>query len=337
MGLLDIFKTTPPTGNNMSPEERKRLFWYIKRKSSYTAWKREADAFDRFADLFEKQVVEEPTPERVKSLDGTDWEFYFTEILEAQVDYEDGLMRLRQGDRTVFLYNSLGVLYDALVTGSSWYERLALGGRHGDKAFDGKYVPAMTEAIKEYNKCSKDTGYLEPRLDPAVAEESWCEWTKQQLMRACHMDSYDDVPTSSLNVTVKSGDEAPVFGIYDPQVDGGCLNYLWGGVAAPLLTVGYETGRDIPVTWRLIWKDDRYLDGQIPDEENDYFPPEEPAMPAQTSIPTEETASARTGAPCPKPGVWAVLDDIHGRVELKQGETMPQFNGRNVTWVWTSR
>jgi DUF2075 family protein len=36
----------------MSVEDRKRMFWYLKRKTSYTAWKREADSFDRFANIF---------------------------------------------------------------------------------------------------------------------------------------------------------------------------------------------------------------------------------------------------------------------------------------------
>jgi hypothetical protein len=63
-----------------------------------------------------------------------------------------------------------------------------------------------------------------------------------------------------------------VFGIYEPQVKDGCMNYLLQNIPAP--TLAYERGSNQSVVWRLIWEDTRYLDGTIPDEEALYFPPE---------------------------------------------------------------
>ena len=44
----------------MTNDDRRKIFWYLKRKTSYMAWSREVEIFDRFADVFEKQVREQP-------------------------------------------------------------------------------------------------------------------------------------------------------------------------------------------------------------------------------------------------------------------------------------
>lgn len=55
MSNLDAFKSKW-SGRSMCEQDRRALFWYLRRASSYTAWKRQADAFDRFASVVELQV-----------------------------------------------------------------------------------------------------------------------------------------------------------------------------------------------------------------------------------------------------------------------------------------
>ena len=53
------------------------------------------------------------------------------------------------------------------------------------------------------------------------------------------------------------------------------MNYLHGGSDAPTIEVfdADDEIEEVATQWRLIWKDDRYLDGTIPDEESAYtFP-----------------------------------------------------------------
>ena len=88
MGLPDLFKTRWSAGG-MTEEDRKKLFWYLKRKTSYTAWKRQAYAFDRFAEIVEQEVKEEPRTKRVRTFGGNNWESSYPEILKAQVLYEN--------------------------------------------------------------------------------------------------------------------------------------------------------------------------------------------------------------------------------------------------------
>ncbi|PWF55675.1 Imm71 family immunity protein, partial [Massilia glaciei] len=69
----------------MTQDDRRMIFWYLKRKTSYTAWRREAEAFDRFADIFERQVREEPVASPNNSIWGTNWEEFYPDILKTQV------------------------------------------------------------------------------------------------------------------------------------------------------------------------------------------------------------------------------------------------------------
>jgi hypothetical protein len=292
MGLFDIFKTQWSAGK-MTPDDRKKIFWFLKRKTSYTAWKRKADAFDAFAVIFKKQVVEQPHAKGL--MDGTHWKPFYSEILKAQVLYEKGLARLFQGDRSVWLYNDRGILGDAGIISNSWYSELVNNGARGDHTYDGKYVEEMTDAIKVFDIASRDAGYEQSMMADAPAVHWWGEgmycilnnemcprhpepgWPRLKLASLIEYPSpLPEIPVAEKEVLIKTGENTPVFGIYEPQVKDGCMNYLLQNTPAP--TLAYERGSNQPVVWRLIWEDTRYLDGTIPDEEALYFPPESEAV-----------------------------------------------------------
>jgi hypothetical protein len=94
------------------------------------------------------------------------------------------------------------------------------------------------------------------------------------------------------------------------------------------------SGDNKRVTWKLIWEDTRYLNGEIPAEELLYFPPEPKNDQLQQNVPVNDLLSAATGQPCPKDGHWSVMDDLHGKLELHKGDLMPKHNGRDVVWVY---
>ena len=133
-------------------------------------------------------------------------------------------------------------------------------------------------------------------------------------------------------VLVRTGEPAPVFGIYEPQVKDGCMNYLLGSVAAPTYIMGsYEDIRS--VTWKLIWEDTRYLDGHISNEEDLYFPPQAGPKAIDTPV-ASDLLSASTGQPCSKDGNLAVMNDLQGKATLQKGQPIPQYQGRDVLWVY---
>lgn len=129
-------------------------------------------------------------------------------------------------------------------------------------------------------------------------------------------------------------------GIYEPEQDGTCMNYLLGGTVAPLVirecgnfteepigngeTVFLPDIEDIPTTWRLIWEDRRYPDGTVHDEEKDYFLPL-PKETAPSTVSPRETARALPGERCTKPGYWWTPAHEGSRRRFEQDEVFPDF------------
>jgi Immunity protein 72/Immunity protein 71 len=337
MGIFDFLKTKWSAGG-MTEEDRKKMFWYLKRTTSYTAWKRQADAFDRFAEIFEKQVQEQPVAKAGESnIWDTNWETSYPEVLKCQVLYEKALARLKQGDRSVWLYNELGIMGDAAVIASSWHANMVNhgAGGQGDKYFDGKYVPDMEAALKEWFTCAVTAGYLQPQFEDAGAPDTFYS---EKFDAYPHLSRHavifpsrlSDVPVPDEEILVRTGEQVPVFGIYEPQIKDGCMNYLLGGTTA----YSYDMAQKRSVTWKLIWEDTRYLDGHISNEEESYFPAQAGAKAVDAHI-ASGLLSASSGQSCPKTGNWAVMDDLQGKAKLSKGDKMPQHLGRDVTWVWS--
>jgi len=90
------------------------------------------------------------------------------------------------------------------------------------------------------------------------------------------------------------------------------------------------------VTWKLIWEDRRYFDGTIPAEERTYFPPER--YPTPTTVPAVDgITSGHTNELVSVTGIWAVADNLNARERFASGVKLPQFEGRDVVWVWVSK
>lgn len=341
MSIFDIFKAKW-SAKHMAEDDRRKLLWYLKRKTSYTTWQAKADAFDRFAIVFERQVKEEPIATRpggsVKW--GTNWEFLYPRILKGQVLYEQGLARLLQGDRTVWLYNDRGVLGDADAIYGNWYTALVNHGPHGDIFFRGKYVDDLTAAILDvFPYACATSGVVQQAWENPVYYDFWSKESMAHLEnQAPFPQNPPGVPIPTNQVLVRTGDPAPCFGIFEPQVPDGCMSYLLEGVAVPpAVTIGEKDGERYtrPATWRLIWEDDRYLDGTIPDEEKDYFPPTQaaaaPAPPVATT--SDPIISAETGQRASRSGIWVVADRLDVRKRFESGDKLPRHEGRDVTWL----
>jgi hypothetical protein len=126
-----------------------------------------------------------------------------------------------------------------------------------------------------------------------VAPNSYGLWEAVFLSRLPYPDPLPDVPDPKEDVAVKTGEQVPCFGVWEPTENGRCvgvMNYLLGDTRAPAYEktfldpsdtnygYGYVGGIDdyghvngSDVVWRLIWRDDRYEDGTIPEEEEGYI------------------------------------------------------------------
>ena len=128
----------------------------------------------------------------------------------------------------------------------------------------------------------------------------------------------------------QSNERVLISGIYlsEPYGD---IRYLFPNAAAPFLDLGYMKERELPCTWTLIWRDDRYENGaDIPEEEALYFPEE--SVDARP-----KGASARPGETCPLTGMWYAPNMPGNHKFIKQGETMPGPENTSfgtVIWYW---
>jgi hypothetical protein len=337
MSIFDVFKTKW-SAENMTADDRKKLFWYLRRKTSYAAWKRVADAFDEFAAIFEQQVREEPIAKPKGAIFEYCWESYFPEVIKGQVFYEKGLRALSAGDRTVWLYNERGILDDAETIAGRWFIELVNHGMQGDHYMEGKYVLALTDSMRRYSKAAHDTAQIiQPRMADTPAPYAWSTFWKDNFALLPIPATLPEPPIPESDILVRTGEIAPAFGIYEPQIKDGCMNYLLAGVPAPTIPENdgtYSTGRKLSVTWRLLWEDTRYIDGVIPREEELYFPPERPIEVAKSATVAPELLSAATNEICPRAGEWAVMDDLEEKSALIQGQKLPSHKGREVIWVW---
>ncbi|MDY7578245.1 Imm72 family immunity protein [Herbaspirillum sp. RTI4] len=339
MGLFDIFKSQW-SAEKMTQEDRKKLFWYLQRRTSYTAWKTEADAFDAFAAIYKKQMVEEPTPEKINTMWGTDWEFLYSNVLKPQVWYEEGLAHLKCGDRSVWLVNPEGVLGRANTWAGIWFDNLLNHGAQGDKFFDGKYLPELEKSIEAWGDAASKTGGLHSFNSTRPAPECWSTWWPAKFAKLPFPTRLPEVPVPEKEVRIRTKETVPVSGIYEPQMKDGCMNYLHAGTSAPTmeLTDGtYVKGAPIAVTWKLLWQDTRYLDGVIPAEEAQYFPPKKEVVERVSApIPYRNDPELKTGKLCSRTGHWIVLGDYLHKVWFVEGDVLPQAKGRDVTWLWVN-
>jgi Immunity protein 72 len=293
----------------------------------------------------------------------TEWsQSTYADALKGLVAYDKGLAQLAQGDRGVFMHNSRGLLEDAKNCADSKYMWYYQGGPKGGDGmvYYGKYVQAMKTALLwAVENGGFGAGGLQPMMANLSSGSVWQEphfikfkdkpkrvqGTREFLQSRCaHLMSLPRVPTPSEERLVQSGEPCAVSGIYEPQVRDGLMTYMLEGQEAyrygePCLAPG---GGD-SVTWRLLWEDTRYLDGVIPDEEKDYYPPlETPDLDAWVNMeevidnaPRDVVITARSGELASYTGTWSAMDDLNGRVRWRKGEPLPLHHGRSVEWVFS--
>lgn len=291
---------------------RRRVFWLLKRLTSYALWKRKRDAWRAFAEAYEHAVntwpKDQPEQMRVEELPG---------IAKVQQLYDDGLSRLAKGQRDVWRWGAAlheahrlhGVMAQFLYPHPDYWER-----GHQEAEY-----PPNVEKLHKLVRSGQFQGD-EAALEVLFGERSWAHWKGPETL--LNPDAYEhDFYTSQYPVfpaslepvplgshrTIWSGQTVPVDGIWEPVAveqkyafclfpvgekklqNSGCFNYLVRKTKAPN-HVAYSTGakhwlRCEPVHWRLLWEDTRYRDGVVPDE-SEYFAndADQPNLPARPRV-----------------------------------------------------
>lgn len=116
-----------------------------------------------------------------------------------------------------------------------WFIALINHGPHGDVFFEGKYVKNMEAAMVDVARYSKVTSrVVQPVWENPMAIEFWSKKRKIILDRKVSFPkNLPDVPIPEKELRVRTCELVPCFGIFEPLVPDGCMNYLLAGVPAP--------------------------------------------------------------------------------------------------------
>ncbi len=331
----------------MTDDERRKVFWLLKKYSSYTAWKALGDAYANFIRAWERAIKLEDQNEVTE---------FETEALKsfwnAQIEFEKGLPKLRRGERRIFRhvanwrsYNAIHYarrLMDPVEYVHDWMKAEKENAIAAEKEIEERWnVYTVTE---HENKETPATYREKDALD-----EDW--------HRCSFPSDLPEVPPST-HQTVESGETVPIDGIWEPEwampgsssgflarltnpaasetgrLEKGCMNYLLADTMAPPYQDSLES-KAIPVRWRLIWEDTRYRDGTIPEEEAQYCAPPAPVP----SAPPDGKLRAQPGEVVPKTGDWwsPAFQGANQVRHFEQGERFPAIETTNygvVIWYY---
>lgn len=336
--MLNTLTLTP----EQELEVRAKAFYLLKKWTSITFLEHAVALYRDFLCAYAKQL-DTPDPRQ------EDWETQYNgEFLKALIRMDQGLESLSKGSDKRSAYCSLiadGQRISDLVFGRSADET----GRKYEPFFyslgvrDTNYTATVYATewaegvwIMELScfalKCTAGldfSGWLTHGKRVDGGSRIFKHWTYESLFQDAYHPAWriwppgrsypEQLPAcppknESSEGEIHSGREIPVEGIWEPWLpDGkvGCPSYfLKGSIAHQYLLEGAND--EHAVAWRLLWADERYQGGDIPADEDTYFP--EPAVQAEIR--------ALPGEPCSRSGYWQspAMQDL---AYVDAGEPMP--------------
>lgn len=308
-------------------EDRKALFWWLKRNTSFVAIASNASLWSAFVREWEAWLrsMDQPSEHLLTT---------FKVALDTEIAYEHGLKRLRLGDHGVFDAKSSEGWLAKLNTGLIDRRMEWVGDPGSISRRDG--VP-LAVVLSYYR--AHDAAIAIASHGPGGYTGSQF-WQIQAFLRS--MPGPHELPVPRWDVNFAPGKTAPKDGIYE-QVDdrghlvSGMAYFIKGRQAAPTewLEYGPLAGSDksAAFTWRLLWEDTRYKDGRIPDEEARYPTPTQSVAMARAPEPLRNLR-CEAGQPCPQTGYWISPALVEGRRRFEQGQAMPTVGGDYGATIW---
>lgn len=274
--------------------ERAQIFFWLKKVSSATAWRRIFEFYRVWTVSAENslRVADENGWAGKTAIPTSDYLL----ILKGLSHCEDGVIQLSKGDKRVFKFDANGKFAMARRILFHWAE-MTTRIEQGENIIDENHTPfwvefceTLTSACQAWQECAQHV--LEPRYLDEPGLTLYGDWLRNELALLHFPENLPALPDPSDNVFIKTGDIIPCSGIWEPIDEKktpltrifnravpptrpfnpvGAMNYLHGGSKAPRITVETETDNiDFDTTWRLLWSDERYLDEEIPIEEKSY-------------------------------------------------------------------
>ncbi|MBU1364575.1 MAG: hypothetical protein KKE51_12220 [Gammaproteobacteria bacterium] len=281
-------------------EERRRIFYMLKKNSSYTAWARVGKFYDQWMAVYTKAYEEARASNRDEYFF---WENRYIKDCANYKGFAECLSRLKKGDKRPFKFlGRFGYFYQGLLPSDSWSTRI-MRFEWGETEIDEVASPLWNEFVSALNiagLAERELDYiLEGRHTDEPAPLGLHGFRGPNFLRDQTVLPDGELPLvfdapPPLRI-IQTGDTAPCSGIWEPvkvemssgllgmfkkpqipncgelELDG-TMNYLH--VDSPAPTIAFEAdapnGKGRPTFWKLLWRDDRYEDGTIPAEEAEY-------------------------------------------------------------------
>lgn len=237
-------------------QERKQIFHWLKRTSSYTAWNRILGYYRTWAGVT-GQSVQKASERGWSNRTGVPEEDLVL-ILKGLAHCEKGVRRLRLGDKRVFQYNAHGefvMAYRCLGHWSEFLHRIEIG----ENGIGKDHTPlwpdfelAVQQLSNAWGECSP---YIIEEQDLNASSFTLYNPTmREELTRMTFPKALPDVPDPLERTLIATGKTTPCSGIWEPVdvpkpkglhlfsvlplPEGqlpvvGCISYLHGGSKAP--------------------------------------------------------------------------------------------------------
>ncbi|CAN7210089.1 Imm72 family immunity protein [Paraburkholderia terricola] len=340
---------------------RRKVFWLLKRLTSFTLWHAKREAFAAFTTAYETAVKTWPAtqPEQMPADN-------LTTIYEILGLYDKGLIELARGYRFVWrdgeAFNRALDRYDHLT--KYFYTDWACWDRGAQVA----PYPARVDVLAKLMRASEFQMEHAP-LEVAQVNDNLAQLRSPTLLLDVDRYKYQFYELSYPNFPetlpelpkaagpiIFSGQNVPCDGIWEPVLveqskilgvlpmgakifsNNGCFNYLVAKTIAPNLKGFDATTSRATVdgtAWRLLWEDTRYKDGVIPDESQYFLVAKHEDAPADLA----DVPDVKTGDVCPVSGVWHAEKYGDSSIHVAAGAVMPDLlvadnlGEKKVHWV----
>jgi hypothetical protein len=350
-------------GNRLVPSElqRQQIFYLMQKVSSMTAWRRILVLYKAWAD-----VTMASWHEALKQGwgDETSLSAYHCKMaLDGLAAFTKGLDRLEENNFKTFAAPSFEDFIDArkrLTNAMSTVSRVDDGENGIDEAHTPlwqEYCEAMHAVYDAWQECSmhlSQLGYFDCGL--------WFynRWLISDLPLMHFPPGLPVVPDPAIDILVRAEDVVPYAGIWEPVAAPasswrdhftgswrphppftvvGAMKYFTARSQAPGILLAQDADSNIAdvkldMAWRLLWIEDRYTDGAMPEQEAHYqFLEPEKSRPKSSPADGTGEVWAWSGAAAPASGRWRNdLDGSYTHVR-KKGQRMDFSYGRPVRWI----
>lgn len=308
-----VEKYRPPT-----IAERTVLFNYLKRASSLSAWERIFERYSDVVKRLEAIYFDASNQRKALGLPYL-LERDLDDFRDCHLAFKKGIERLRAGDRRCFRWSQMpGHFSEGLRMLDSVKSSInrVYQGETPPRMVES---PRWPELASSFRACFGALDFceiiLEPRWTdlPAPLEGPETDYREgmgdNEEFLSQFLHSLPEAPRLKPEETVfviQTGERTPISGIWEPCIapkprsgfldffrrqqcaisdlivnPEGCMNYLHQGGDAPTIAFPGDTARreGKPISWYLLWEDQRYGSNGIPEEEQSYvYPPVDPRV-----------------------------------------------------------